>query len=116
MQTTIAIMKFVSRLRRPPRPMYEKLKPERVQEELKTLLGWSLLSSGKAIERVLRFKSEASAVHYAAFISAQATDARQPVHLTVEEKTLTVKLFAPPRNGRATALDMGVLAFARQLN
>lgn len=112
----IAIMHFTNRLRRPPRPIYQRLKPERVQEELKTMLGWSLLSSGKAIQRVLRFKSETSAVQYAAFISAQATDMGQPVHLTLDERTLTVKLFAPPHKGRATALDMGVLGFARQLN
>lgn len=112
----IAIMQFEIRLRRAPRSPLRKLKPERVQEELKTLQGWTLLPSGKAIERALRFTSQRAAAHYAAFVSAHAGDVGQPGHLTLDGKTLTVKLFAPLRNGRATALDMGVLAFARQLN
>jgi pterin-4a-carbinolamine dehydratase len=111
-----AIVQSEYRLKRPPRPIYQKLKPERVQEELKTMPAWSLHSSGKAIQRLYQFTSERAAANYAAYLSACAGDARQPVHLTVAGKSLTVKLFAPTRNGRSTALDMGVLAFARQLN
>jgi pterin-4a-carbinolamine dehydratase len=110
------ILQSEYRLRRPPRPIYQKLKPERVQEELKTLLGWSLHSSGKAIQRTYQFTSERAAANYATYLSACAGDAAQPVHLTVSGKALTVKLFAPPRNGRSTPLDMGVIEFARQLN
>jgi pterin-4a-carbinolamine dehydratase len=110
------ILQSEYRLRRPPRPIFLKLKPERIQEELKTLPGWSLHSSGKAIQRLYQFTSERAAANYATYLSACAGDAAQPVHLTVSGKALTVKLFAPARNGRSTPLDMGVIAFARQLN
>lgn len=110
------IMQYEYRLRRPPRPMFLKLKPERVQEELKTMPGWSLHSSGKAIQRLYQFTSERAAANYSTYLSSCAGDAAQPVHLTVSGKSLTVKLFAPPRNKRSAPLDMGVIAFARQLN
>lgn len=33
-------------------PIVQRLKPERVQEELRTLPGWQLAASGEAIERI----------------------------------------------------------------
>jgi hypothetical protein len=112
----ITIVELVTRLRRVPRPIYDELKPERVQEELRSLPDWSLLSGGKAIQSAMAFTSERTAAQFAAFASAAAADVGQPVHLTLNGKALTVKLFAPRLKGRAVPLDTGVLAFARQLN
>lgn len=115
MQPT-AVVQTQTRLRRPPAPRGEKLKSERVQEELATLDGWSLQSNGKVIERAFHFPSERSACTYASYVSAYAGDVGQPVNLEMNGKKLTVKLFAPLSNGRFTLLDKAVMGFARQLN
>jgi pterin-4a-carbinolamine dehydratase len=112
----ISIVELVTGLRRAPRPIHEELKPERVQEELRSMPDWNLLSGGKTIQSAMGFTSERAAAHFAAFASATAADLGQPVHLTLNGKTVTVKLFAPRIQGRATPLDSGVLAFARQIN
>src|SRR6476469_7412679 len=109
------IMQSESRLRRVVRPFFQKLKPERVQEELKTMPGWSLLPNGKMIQRTYQLSSDRSAANYATYLSAHAGDMGQPLELHLTGRTLTVKLFAPKNRGRLTALDMGVIAFARQL-
>jgi pterin-4a-carbinolamine dehydratase len=113
---SIAIVQTETKLRQPPKPRGEKLKSERVQQELATLSGWLLLPNGRVIERSLRFTSERSASTYAAYVSAWAGDLGQPVNLEMNRKTLTVKLFAPLSNGRFTRLDEAVLGFARQLS
>jgi hypothetical protein len=112
----IAIVELMTGVRRGPRPVREELKPERVQEELRSMPDWTLLPGGKAIQSAMGFSSERAAAHFATFASATAADLGQPVHLTLNGKTLTVKLFAPRLHGRATPLDTGVLAFARQIN
>ena len=112
----IAIVELVTGLRRVPPPLHEDLKPERVQEELRSMPAWTLLPGGKAIQSIMGFSSERAAAHFATFASTTAADFGQPVHLTMNGKTLTVKLFAPRVQGRATPLDMEVLAFARQIN
>jgi pterin-4a-carbinolamine dehydratase len=112
----IAIVELVTPLRRAPRPVHEELKPERVQEELRSMPDWSLLSSGTAIQSSLRFTSERAAAQYASFASATAADVGQPMRLTLIGKTLTVHLYALRRNGRAAPLDLSVIEFARQLN
>jgi hypothetical protein len=116
MQQQIAIVELVTRLRRVPRPVFEELKPERVQEELRRLPDWVLLTSGKAIQSALQFTSERAAAQYASFASATAADVGQPMHLTLNGKSLTMKLCSPRRNGRAAPLDAGVFQFARLLN
>jgi pterin-4a-carbinolamine dehydratase len=105
-----------SRLRRVVRPLFRKLKPERVQEELRTMPGWSLLPNGKVIQRTYQFNSDRAAANYANYFSAHAGDAGQPAVLDLAGRRLTVNLFAPQYRGRYAPLDMGVIAFARQLN
>jgi pterin-4a-carbinolamine dehydratase len=117
---SILVMHTEVKLRRPPRrpqPPDEKLKPERVQEELATMPGWELLAGGKSIGRSFRFASERAAVTYAAFVSSSAVDAGQPVRLLVDGRRLEVTLFSPPsRNGSRGQLTMAVLDFARKMN
>jgi pterin-4a-carbinolamine dehydratase len=110
------VVQSESRLRRVVRPFFRKLKPERVQEELRTMPGWILLPNGKVIQRTYQLSSDRAAANFATYLSAHAGDMGQPANLTLAGRTLTVKLFAPLYRGRLTALDMGVIAFARQLN
>jgi hypothetical protein len=111
----ISIVELVTLLRKVPRPVYEELKPERVQDELRSMPDWSLLSSGTAIRSTLRFTSERAAAQFASFASAAAADVGQPMRLTLVGNTLTAHLYAPRRNGRVAPLDLGVIEFARQL-
>lgn len=111
----LVIVQSESRPRRGVRPR-QKLKPERVQEELRTLPGWSLLPNGKIIQRTYQLTSDRAAANYATYLSAHAGDTGQPAILSLTGRTLTVKLFAPHSRGHYAALDMGVIAFARQLN
>ncbi|HEY2294598.1 MAG TPA: 4a-hydroxytetrahydrobiopterin dehydratase [Thermoanaerobaculia bacterium] len=110
------IVQAESRLRRVVRPFFRKLKPERAQEELRTMPGWSMLPNGKVIQRTYQFTSDRTAANYATYFAAHAGDTGQPAILNLTGRTLTVKLFAPQYRGRYAALDVGVIAFARQLN
>lgn len=105
-----------ARLRRVIRPFFQKLKPERVQEELRTMPGWVMQPNGKAIQRTYQLSSDRAAAHFATYLSAHAGDLGQPANFMLAGRTLTVKLFAPQHRGRQVALDLGVIAFARQLN
>jgi pterin-4a-carbinolamine dehydratase len=113
---TIAIVHTETRMRRPARPPGTKLKPERIQKELATMPGWELLPGGKSIGRIFQFDSERAAATYAAFVSASAGDAGQPVRLQVAGSEVEVKLFSPlRRNGSLGDLTMYVIDFARKL-
>ena len=112
---SIAVIRTEVRLRRPPRPSGEKLKPERVQEELAAMPGWEL-TAGRYIGRSFRFASERAADAYAAFVSSSARDVGQPVRLQLSGCNLDVELYSPPlRNGSHGPLTMAVLDFARKL-
>ncbi|PYQ64352.1 MAG: hypothetical protein DMF53_07675 [Acidobacteria bacterium] len=111
----LMIVQSDARPRRVARPL-QKLKPERVQEELRTMPGWSMLPNGKILQRTYQLSSDRAAAHYATYFSAHAEDRGQPAILNLTGRTLTVKLFAPHSRGHYAALDMGVIAFARQLN
>jgi pterin-4a-carbinolamine dehydratase len=112
----LVVAQSEARLRRTIRPFFQKLKPERVQEELRMMPGWIMLPNGKAIQRTYQLSSDRAAAHFATYLSAHAGDLGQPAHLALVGRTLTLKLFAPPQRGRQAALDMGVIAFARQLD
>jgi Pterin 4 alpha carbinolamine dehydratase len=100
---------------RPPRRIFTRLKPERVEELLRSMPGWRLLPGGKFIGRVRQFASERMAADYAAFVSAYAVDAGLPVNLNLSGQTVVLTLFTPSRNGRAIALTEEVLGFAKSL-
>jgi len=98
------------RLRRPPRPV-GKLKPERVQEELKTMPGWRLAARGNALARTRKFTQAGAAAKWAAFIAGLAATERHAIHLVVTANQMTLLLQRPNRRG----IDMPLLDFARQL-
>jgi pterin-4a-carbinolamine dehydratase len=98
-------------LRRPSRSR-RKLKPERVQEELKTMPGWRLMEEGNALVRTRRFTQLGEAAKFAARVAAQATRESHRVSLCATGGQVTLTLQRPNRNG----IDMPLLDFARQLD
>jgi pterin-4a-carbinolamine dehydratase len=98
------------RVRRPPRPV-GKLKPERIQEELKTMPGWRLVTGGNALTRTRKFTQPGAAAKWAAYIAELAATERHAIHLQVTANQVTLQLQRPSRKG----IDMPLLDFARQL-
>ena len=98
------------RVRRPPRPV-GKLKPERVQEELKTMPGWRLAAGGNALARTRKFTQAGVAAKWASFVTDLAATERHAIHLVVTANQVTLLLQRSNRNG----IDMPLLDFARQL-
>jgi len=98
------------RLRRPPRPV-GKLKPERVQEELKTMPNWRLVAGGNGLYRTCKFTQAGAAAKWAAYIADLAATERHAVTLSVTANRVTLLLQRPSRNG----IDMPLLDFARQI-
>ncbi len=98
------------RLRRPPRPV-GKLKPERVQEELKTMPSWRLVAGGNGLFRTCRFTQAGEAGKWAAFIADLTATERHAAALGITANRVTVLLQRRGRNG----IDMALLDFARQL-
>jgi len=89
-----------------------KLKPERVQEELKTMPGWRLASGGNALARTRKLSQPGAAAKYAAYVADLAAAHGQPVILGVTAYQVTLTLQRPSHKG----IDMALINFARQLN
>jgi pterin-4a-carbinolamine dehydratase len=102
--------KMKGNLRRPLRPG-GKLKPERVQLELKTMPGWRLVSKGNALARTRTFTQAGAAAKWASHISDLMATERHAVTLAVTANRVTLLLQRPGRKG----IDMPLLDFARQL-
>lgn len=89
-----------------------KLKPERVQEELKSMPGWRLRADGNALVRTRKFSQPDAAARFAATVADLAAAQGQPALLGVTAHQVTLTLQRPTRNG----IDMALIDFARQLN
>lgn len=96
----------------PRRRRRQKLKAERVQEELKAMPGWILRADGKAIDCIREFTHPAGVAEFASFVAVLAVAERQPVFVGIYGNRLSVTL--PPRlgSGSFTTRD---LEFARQI-
>jgi pterin-4a-carbinolamine dehydratase len=88
-----------------------KLKPERVQEELKAMPGWRLMAGGNALVRTRKFAQPGAAAQFAADVADLAAGQGQPAILGVTAHQVTLTLQRPSRNG----IDMALIHFARQL-
>jgi len=110
---TAAATRQAARLRRPTRRGGSlKLKPERVQEELKSMPGWSLAGDGRALEYGRQFVQPSGAAKFAAYVADLAAVEGQPVHLGILGNRVLLTL---PRRPNADGLTMNVIDFARQL-
>ncbi|HYO13504.1 MAG TPA: hypothetical protein VE685_09950 [Thermoanaerobaculia bacterium] len=95
-----------------PRRRRQKLKAERVQEELKTMPGWTLREDGKAIDCIRQFTHPAGVAEFASFVAVLAVAERQPVVFGIYGSGVSVTL--PPRLGSSNFTTRD-LEFARQL-
>jgi pterin-4a-carbinolamine dehydratase len=107
----VVAMQQMRTLGQAPRPG-GKLKPERVQEELKSMSGWKLMPDGKAISHLREFTHAAGASKWVAFVAELARWDRQPVHLGISGSRVLLTL--PYRSG-TSGLTAAVFDFARQL-
>ncbi len=74
-----------------------RLKSERVQEELKSMPGWRLVPGGQAIDRVRELPSPGVAAAYARYVAECAQQANVPVTLVLSDRLVTVTLRASHR-------------------
>src|SRR5262245_13546418 len=98
-----------------PGDLQQRLKSERVQEELKAMTGWALAHEEQAIVCVKTFPTPEVASLYAAFVSRFASAAGFSVSMSLWGGQVCVTVFAPQINGCPGELTLPVLAFARQL-
>jgi pterin-4a-carbinolamine dehydratase len=98
-----------------PPEVQERLKSERVQEELKAMPAWQLAHEEKAIECVKTFPTPEVAALYAAYAARYGTAAGYSVTVSISGGQVCVTVFAPQVNGCTGDLTESVLAFARQL-
>ena len=97
--------------RRPGRSL-RKLKPERVQLELRSMPGWRLAADGNGLIRTRKFSQTGDAARFAAVVAEMAAAHGQPALLGVTAYEVTLTLQRPSRNG----IDMALIDLARQIN
>jgi pterin-4a-carbinolamine dehydratase len=98
-----------------PQPPVQKLKSERVQEELKAMIGWAATEEETAIENVKTFATPEIAGLYAGFVAQSAAATGYPVTVSITGNQVCVTVFAQEVDGCLGELTLPVLAFARQL-
>jgi pterin-4a-carbinolamine dehydratase len=98
-----------------PEPPVQRLKSERVQEELKAMIGWAATEEETAIENVKTFATPEIAGLYAGFVAQSAAATGYPVTVSLTGNQVCVTVFAQEVDGCPGELTLPVLAFARQL-
>lgn len=91
------------------------LKPERVQQLLRELPGWSLGAGGCAIVRSRRFTSVDEAAEFVNAVGRLATSRRQPVTLALAGRTVSLTLTGHPVKGCTGGLTRPVFRLAAML-
>ena len=105
---------LVPGLLRLPRPT-RKLKPERVQEYLKTMPGWRLMPGDSAIGRVRDFANADTAAAWAQFVAELAHQQGHAYTLERSGNRIAVTLYEAGRPGRASGVTMAVLETGKTL-
>jgi len=93
----------------------QRLKSERVQEELKAMAGWNLAQEETAIQCVKTFPTSEIAALYAAWVTRFAGAAGLFVTVELAGGQVAVTVCAPQVNGCWGEVTESVLAFARQI-
>ena len=97
-----------------PEPPVQKLKSERVQEELKAMAGWAATEGETAIENVKTFATPEIAGLYAGFVAQSAAATGYPVTVSLSGNQVCVTVYAQETDVCLGELTLPVLAFARQ--
>ena len=92
-----------------------ELKPERVQEILQAMPGWTLNANRKSLERLLEFPDARVALAYAAFATELAGSNRQPVSVLVSGGWVGLTLLGQARKGKKGGMTMAVIELAKRL-
>lgn len=105
----------LNRKKRLPPPEWElavqRLKSERVQEELKAMPGWKLLPGGAALGRAWDLPDAGVALAYAAFVTRYAEAWRLKASATVHGGQVLVSL----RAKQSRDVTRGVIELAKRL-
>src|SRR5689334_4886817 len=96
-------------------PERMRLKPERVQELLRKLPGWSLGAGGRAIERRRDFASVDDAAEFVGRAGRLAVCQRQPVQIALAGRNVSVTLTGHPLKGCTGGLTHPVFRLAALL-
>lgn len=96
-------------------PVSQRLKSERVQDELKAMPGWRFLPQDLAIDRAFAFPSPQVASAFAGYASAFAAALGHPINLSIHRNEVVLTLTGPKRKGRPGDLTEALLAFARKV-
>lgn len=91
------------------------LKPERVQQLLRELPGWSLGTGGCAIERRRQFTSVDEAAEFVRAAGRLATSQRQPVTIALAGRNVSLTLTGHPLKGCTGGLTHPVFRLAAKL-
>ena len=91
------------------------LKPERVQQLLRELPGWSLGAGGNAIERSRQFTSVAEAAEFVGIAGKLAASQRQPVTIALAGRNVSLALTGHPLKGCTGGLTHPVFRLAGML-
>jgi len=91
------------------------LKPERVQQLLRELPGWSLGSCGRAIERSRHFASVDEAAEFVGRAGKLAMCQRQPVRIALAGRNVALTLTGHPIKGCTGGLTNPVFRLAAML-
>jgi pterin-4a-carbinolamine dehydratase len=111
-------------LRRRPRPQFDELKSERVQEpltaaevseHLRWMPGWKMTPGCRAINRTRLFPEVRVAAAYVSYISEFAQTVKQTVSVTQWDKRVMVMLRSPLPKVRRGGITEEVLDLAKQL-
>jgi pterin-4a-carbinolamine dehydratase len=111
-------------LRRRPRPQFDELKSERVQEpltaaevseHLRSMPGWKTTPGCHAISRTRLFPEVRVAAAYVTYISEFAETVKQTVSVAQWDKRVTVMLRSPLPKVRRGGITEAVLDLAKQI-
>lgn len=92
-----------------------RLRAERVEQKLRGLPGWRLVSGGKAIDRLRDLQDPHSAAAYAGVLTELASRLQQPIGIDLLGNRVGITLWTQPEHGRHVGLSEAVLNFARML-
>ena len=103
-------MSYMQQVSNAPERMH--LKPERVQQLLRELPGWSLGAGGRAIECSRQFTSVAVAAEFVGLAGTLATSQRQPVTIALAGRNVSLTLTGHPIRGGTGGLTHPVFRLA----
>jgi hypothetical protein len=98
-----------------PAEVVQWLRPERVQDRLKKMPGWSLGSAGRAVQRERELATPEKAADYAVFVLREAARAQQKVRVGLEGARVVISVMAPSHGHLRNTIGLQQLDFAAAL-